>query len=95
MQKAIDKDPKVIYRSDTYDHRSALHFATASVNTDAMKAVQWLLEKGIPWSASDNGRQLPEDIALKYGNDESRKFLREWAVKKGELVLSLQKQLRS
>ena len=94
MQKAIDKDPKVIYASDIYDRRSALHFAAASVNTDAVNAVRWLLAKGIPWSASDNGRHLPEDIARKYGNDELRRFLREWAVKKGELVLSLQKQLR-
>ena len=85
MQRAIDKDPKIIYASDIYYRRSALHFAAAaaSVNTDAVNAVQWLLEKGIPWSTADNGRQLPEDIASKYGNDELCKFLREWAVKKG------------
>jgi len=95
MQKAIDKDPKIIYASEIFDRRSALHFAAASMDTDAVNAVRWLLAKGIPWSASDNESYLPEDIARKRGNDESRKFLREWAVKKGKLVLSLRKQLRS
>src|ERR1700691_6141555 len=94
MQKAINKDPKIIYASDIFDPRSALHFAAASAKADAVNAVRWLLTKGIPWSASDNGDSLPEDIASKYGNDQSCKFLREWAVGKGELVLSLQKQVK-
>jgi hypothetical protein len=94
MQKAIDKDSKIIYASDIFETRSALHFAATSVKTDAVNAVRWLLAKGIPWSASDNERHLPEDIARNYGNDELRKFLREWAVKTGVLVsVSLQKQL--
>ena len=33
------------------------------------------------------GKCLPEDIASEYGNDKSRKYLREWVVQKGELVL--------
>ena len=83
MQKAIDKDPKIIYTSDTFGRRSALHFAAAST-TDAVDAVQWLLAKGIPWNASDKRECIPEDIASEYGNEESRKCLREWAVGKGE-----------
>jgi protein arginine N-methyltransferase 2 len=94
MQKAIDKDPKIIYASDIFDRRSALHFAAASVKADAVNAVRWLLAKGITWSASEKGDSLPEDIASKYGNDQSRKFLREWTVGKGELILSLQKRVK-
>ena len=52
-----------------------------------MNLVWWLLTKGIPWSVSDMGKCIPEDIASKYGNDKSQKCLREWAVQKGELVL--------
>jgi hypothetical protein len=89
MQKAIDKDPTIIYALDIYDRQSALHFAAASVKADALNTIRWLLAKGIPWSASDNERHIPEDVARKYGKDESRKFLREWAVKKGELFASL------
>ena len=91
MQKAIDKDPKIIYGSDIYNRRSALHFAATSMKSDAMNAVRWLLAKGIPWGPRDNEGHSPEDLAKMCGNDELRQFLREWAVKTGELVLSPQK----
>ena len=90
MQKAIDKDPKVIYGSDVFDRKSALHFAAAPMKGDSLNAVKWLLAKGIPWNASDNDDNFPEDLARECRNDESYKFLREWAVQKGELIISLQ-----
>ena len=83
MQKAIDKDPKIIYASAIYDTRSALHFAAAPLRGDSLTAVKWLLAQGIPWNASDNEGKFPEDLARMCGNDETRNFLREWAVKKG------------
>ena len=87
IEKAIEKDPSIIYASDVFDRRSALHMAAASRKPDAMNAVRWLLQKGIPWSAQDNDCHIPEDFARMSGHDELREFLREWAVKKGEDVL--------
>ena len=85
MQKAIDKDPKMIYASDIFEHQSALHITGGSPSSiDATGAVRWLLEKGIPWSAEDRKGRIAEDSAKMYGNEEARKVLREWAVQKGK-----------
>jgi hypothetical protein len=87
MEKAIEKDPKIIYASDVFERRSALHHAAASPTPAATNVLTWLLEKGIPWSASDMDECIPEDLARIFKNEESRKILREWAVKTGEGVL--------
>lgn len=81
-----EKDPRIIYASEIYDGRSALHLAAGSPNTAAVNAVRWLLDKGIPWGAADMRDCIPEDLARVSGNEESRKILREWAVNKGDVV---------
>jgi len=81
MQKAIDKDPKIIYASEVFDGRSALHLAASNPDPTSATVVRWLLEKGIPWSAEDKSGRIAEDSAR---NEESRKLLREWAVQKGK-----------
>lgn len=83
MEKAIEKDPKIIYASETFEGMSALHLAAGSSNPVAVHAVQWLLEKGIPWSAVDKENRTPEDVARIYKNEESCKILKEWAIEKG------------
>jgi len=91
MKKAIEKDPKIIYGSDIYQSKSALHFAATSPNPSAAHAVQWLLEKGIPWSAHDSDSHIPEDLAVISGNKESRKVLRDWAVQQGIPLFKINK----
>ena len=94
MQKAIDKDPKMLYASDIFQHQSALHIAAAgpiSGRTDAVTgAVRWLLEKGVPWGAEDRDGCFAEDVAKLYGNEEARKLLRQWAIQKGKRSFSHQ-----
>jgi len=87
MEKAIEKDPKIIYGSDVFERRSALHHAAASPTPAATNVLTWLLEKGIPWNASDINECIPEDLARISKHEESRKILREWAVKTGEGIL--------
>lgn len=86
MEKAIKKDPKIIYASDIFESRSALHLAAASPNPAAVNGVRWLLDKGIPWCALDMGKCIPEDLVKMSGNEESCKILREWAINKGEVI---------
>jgi hypothetical protein len=88
MQKAIEKDPKIIYASDIFEGRSAMHFVAESRNPAAVDALQWLLEKGIPWNASDKEGFIPEELARMCKNDKLFKILRNWAVEKGEVVLT-------
>jgi hypothetical protein len=94
MQKAINKDPKMLYASEIFHHQSALHIAAAgpiSGGTDAVTgAVRWLLEKGVPWGAEDREGSFAEDVAKLYGNEEARKLLREWAIQKGKRSFSYQ-----
>ncbi|KIM35895.1 hypothetical protein M413DRAFT_14278 [Hebeloma cylindrosporum] len=82
MQKAIDKDPKMLHASEVFCGQSALHLAAASpISNDASGAVHWLLEKGVPWSVKDHAGFIPEDSARKIGrNEEVQKLLREWAL---------------
>jgi hypothetical protein len=87
MKKAVEKDPQIIYASDIFEGRSALHFVAESQNPAAMDALRWLLEKGIPWSASDKEGFIPEELARMCKNDELFKILRNWAVEKGEVIL--------
>lgn len=86
LEKAIQKDPQIIYASEIFDGMSSLHLAAASASPN-VNVVIWLLEKGIPWSALDKERHIPEDLARMYKNNELCKILREWAVKKGEVDL--------
>lgn len=84
MEKAIEKNPEAIYESDVSEQRSALHYAAESASPTAAKAVQWLLEKGVPWGAQDTGGLIPEDLARMHQHQESSEILRTWAVQKGE-----------
>jgi hypothetical protein len=49
-----------------------------------VEVIRWLLEKGVPWSASQTGDDDAEVLARKAGKEEARKVLREWAVNQGE-----------
>lgn len=86
MEKAIAKNPQIIYASESFQRRSALHLAAASLKATAVNAVQWLLEKGIPWNVEDMEDYIPEDIAKACGNEELRMFLRESAIRKGDIA---------
>jgi len=86
MEKALEKDPEVIYVSEVFDRRSALHLAAACPKAGSVNAVRWLLEKSIPWSVKDVEDRVPEDLARMVGNEESCKVLREWAVQKGAVA---------
>jgi hypothetical protein len=86
MEKALKKDPELIYASEVFDSMSVLHLAAACPKAGGVDAVRWLLEKGIPWSAKDAKDRIPEDLARMMGNEESCKVLREWAVQKGAVA---------
>ena len=94
MQKAIDKDPKMLYASEIFHHQSVLHIAATGPifgGSDAVTGVvRWLLEKGVPWGAEDREGRFAEDVAKLYGNQEARKLLREWAIQKGKRRFSHQ-----
>ena len=77
MGKALKKDPKIMYASDIAWHHAA------ECPSDA---VRWLPVKGIPCSARYVDDLVPGDLARMGGNEESQKVLREWAVRKGEVV---------
>jgi len=86
MEKAMSKDPKILFASDMYDHMSALHMAAASPAPHSADAVRWLLKKGIPWSAMDAEKRLPEEWARMHKNQESWTVLRNWAIEFGDLI---------
>lgn len=86
MELAVKRSPQILFASDIYMKRSALHHAAASPFPTATNSVRWLLQKGVPWSATDQEGHLAEDLANMCGNEESRKILREWAIQKGERI---------
>lgn len=86
MERAIAKDPQIIYASDVLERRSMLHIAAASPIPAAVSSIPWLLERGVPWNALDMERRLAEDLARMCKNEESCKILREFAVNKGKIV---------
>ena len=87
MEKAISKDPNILFASDIFDRMSALHIAAASFGPMGVDAVRWLLKKGIPWSARDRSNRLPEECAREHENEESRMVLRNWAIDFGDVIL--------
>jgi hypothetical protein len=89
MRKALAKEPDLLYQSDVFDQQSALHHVAMCGGPDGVKALQWLLNKGVPWSVLDIEGNTSEDVAREYKNEESRKFLREWAVQNDEFPQSL------
>jgi hypothetical protein len=86
MEKAISKDPQVLFASDAFDHMSALHIAASSFEPKGVDAVRWLLKKGIPWSAKDASNRLAEECAREHENDESWTVLRNWAIDFGGVI---------
>jgi argininosuccinate lyase len=83
LERAIQKNPTLIYQTDVLTRRTALQHAAASC-VSGVDVVKWLLEKGVPWRASHNGDDIAEDLARKSGQEEKRKVLREWAINQGE-----------
>jgi hypothetical protein len=86
MEKAMSKSPEVLFRTDVFERRSALHLAAGSYKVDAVDAVRWLLKKGVPWSAADGEGHIPEELARISKNEESRIVLRNWAIEFGEVT---------
>ena len=70
----------------TSSGKSMLHLAAMCRGPSGAETVRWLLEKGVPWNAADRSDQLAEHLATTYGNVESAKVLREWAIREGSLA---------
>lgn len=85
MERALSRNPQILFMCDTFETMSALHVAAASHNPRAVDAVRWLLDKGIPWSARDGSDRLPEELARGFQNDESCTVLRNWAINFGNV----------
>ena len=82
----MSKDPQILFLSDTFELKSALHIAAASFAPKAVDAVRWLLKKGIPWSARDREGRLVEEWARMSKNEESCTVLRNWAIEFGDVL---------
>ena len=67
---------------------SVLHAAATCRGPKGTETVRWALEKGIPWNAANRDSFLPERVAVMYGNEESAKILREWAINHGSCFSS-------
>jgi hypothetical protein len=82
-----------VYWSDKLMRMSVLHFAAMCCHPSGADSVRWLLEKGIPWNASNLDNHIPEHLAIMYRNRESAKVLKEWAIQEGLFMYLMNVQL--
>jgi hypothetical protein len=85
MKRALEIDPDILLQSMENGRSSALHWAARCCGPTAVKAIEFLLKRGIPWSSVDANDHIAEQEAMTFGNEESRKFLREWALRNGKI----------
>jgi hypothetical protein len=86
MKYALEMDPDILFQCDFMSRSSALHCAAQSRAPTAVKAIEFLLKRGIPWSSKDADDHIAEQVAQRFRNEDSRKFLREWALRNGKIL---------